>query len=1020
MITSLLTTDETGASLKNLLNQDKIGNMWLGISKQIAVQKPRERRPHMALMTENMTKTAAEKLLSNASEEAVTISNSEWCNASNHAKYPGALKPIEVVQFHRNRVCVKELGEFLGYVQENNLQHHAFGTKEYITATGATVLLDKMSTTANATKIMRDYSAARCNDNDSSSDENKCDKRCPNTNKPCILEKGHKNTPGQHRCKFTDKKSLSGSTIRKILDSLTNGHLTSLAGLDDEDTIKGGDNIKRCLEIADILSTDLNLPKNEANDIKNRIEQVLIYHKTDFPEHISRHGKKVCQCISCGLHAPDEHVPCQFREDDAQDHEGPCADCEASFQVFSDLLELSRRTQAPPNLSPVQQEKYYELEIEIQQCRTNFFQWRAHIVRKVVESEYANNQMKSLGIDEAIVVSDFKMKILPRYFRENQKKFFAKRGTACLGFMVLSNQEKKEGLVDAHYFLFFSNDTTQDTTFVLSAKAYVYDVFIRSHFQDVELVKVHFESDGAGAFNSNLAKACQPEWYEWTNGKIEEVQIRVSVNGDGKTSLDGIFGKTGKLISDAVNNQITDVVDAESCLKAYQHGAGIIGCTAAIILPNRESPLITSETRLKPFHRMVLDREKKEIICQTSSGYGDGSRISFASITQRWKCGPPTMPKYNVTTQIPSTKSETNSTHFTECKQSRQNNARMSKHKAREAAHTESMRVKFDAAFKRGLYLCQEPDPSKTLHCKCEFGTARGLEMHKNSGRHRFPSKNMLDTAAQMVSGADGMLRVGSHKNRANENGTYIAIDGSGAGTSEGDGWHVAGCYRKPSRAKSYMISTFPKLENELTRMFYDGEKNDGNKQGRQKYTAEEARKELCGMRQENGLLTFSSKSEHGHIPSIAQIKSVWARIRKKITSKNAKSFETEDADIEMDLEDDDIGPDIADESCANGNSGNFITNETQGVEDVANGNTKCLEGKTFFITGTFPEVGGGNADKVGVDNVEAMIKSFGGKVQLSRFSKYTSEFSIFCLSIHVHEKNFISVLFSFSFFILL
>ena len=114
-----------------------------------------------------------------------------------------------------------------------------------------------------------------------------------------------------------------------------------------------------------------------------------------------------------------------------------------------------------------------------------------------------------------------------------------------------------------------------------------------------------------------------------------------------------------------------------------------------------------------------------------------------------------------------------------------------------------------------------------------------------------------------------------------------------------------------------------------------------------------------------------------------------------------------------MDLEDDDIWPDIADESCANGNSGNCITNETQGVEDVENGN-KCLEGKTFFITGTFPEVGGGNADKVGVDNVEAMIKSFGGKVQLSRFSKYTSEFSIFCLSIHVHEKNFISVLFSF------
>ena len=52
----------------------------------------------------------------------------------------------------------------------------------------------------------------------------------------------------------------------------------------------------------------------------------------------------------------------------------------------------------------------------------------------------------------------------------------------------------------------------------------------------------------------------------------------------------------------------------------------------------------------------------------------------------------------------------------------------------------------------------------------------------------------------------------------------------------------------------------------------------------------------------------------------------------------------------------------------------------------------KFLKAKTFVISGTFPEVGGGKADALGVANVQAMIESFGGRV-VSRFSKKTSEY---------------------------
>merc|ERR1712151_515042 len=46
------------------------------------------------------------------------------------------------------------------------------------------------------------------------------------------------------------------------------------------------------------------------------------------------------------------------------------------------------------------------------------------------------------------------------------------------------------------------------------------------------------------------------------------------------------------------------------------------------------------------------------------------------------------------------------------------------------------------------------------------------------------------------------------------------------------------------------------------------------------------------------------------------------------------------------------------------------------------------LAGKTFVITGTFPEVGGGTGFQIGKDRVKKMITSFGGKVSSSVSAK--------------------------------
>jgi len=51
---------------------------------------------------------------------------------------------------------------------------------------------------------------------------------------------------------------------------------------------------------------------------------------------------------------------------------------------------------------------------------------------------------------------------------------------------------------------------------------------------------------------------------------------------------------------------------------------------------------------------------------------------------------------------------------------------------------------------------------------------------------------------------------------------------------------------------------------------------------------------------------------------------------------------------------------------------------------DGAVDDDKFLRGKTFVVSGMFPEVGGGDADAPGVANVKAMIHSFGGELTSS------------------------------------
>ena len=82
-----------------------------------------------------------------------------------------------------------------------------------------------------------------------------------------------------------------------------------------------------------------------------------------------------------------------------------------------------------------------------------------------------------------------------------------------------------------------------------------------------------------------------------SNGQVErskKKENRVTVNGDGKTSLDGNCGRLGTVLRSTVNNG-HGINNAKSCLSVFETGTCIRGTTLFIFDPIQDVVLETGE-----------------------------------------------------------------------------------------------------------------------------------------------------------------------------------------------------------------------------------------------------------------------------------------------------------------------------------------------------------------------------------------------------------------------------------------
>jgi hypothetical protein len=271
-----------------------------------------------------------------------------------------------------------------------------------------------------------------------------------------------------------------------------------------------------------------------------------------------------------------------------------------------------------------------ELRHDIDCRNADLIEYRSHMARHLSEDTWAALQLENLKDDEAIVTCDFKMKILSCFFRENQKKWFGKRGgTTLLGFMITTNtadeESKAKGLKEVTFVMMVTDDCLQDDWEVACAKNVVYKQYLPKH-----ITKVNFVSDGAGCFKSQLNRALQPFWKVWTG--VDEIVYRLTPAGDGKSALDGMFGRLNTVLRSSVDMGAS-YYNSKTITDAMADSNGLSSTQFARFEPDRSGQIegAVNGINLESILLTILDPERKEddqsTIAFKHSGYGEGGRI---------------------------------------------------------------------------------------------------------------------------------------------------------------------------------------------------------------------------------------------------------------------------------------------------------------------------------------------------------------------------------------------------------
>ena len=277
----------------------------------------------------------------------------------------------------------------------------------------------------------------------------------------------------------------------------------SLRGLDNT-AADGAEGFETLRKIVDELE-EFGASSEWCSQAKDKFSKGKLYLKTKYREHCQKHGS---ECPDhCRSFALSDSTDAKFKKECNHRHNRACSDCEALKDTIDEVISSIARYSSKMN-----KEQEGDLQYDARAAAAKIFEWKAHIIRALIQEQCKQDTVKRLQADQFFVIIDWAMKFDAMKFREKQSEWFAKRGMNWhISSVVL--KEGKESHVSSYAHLF--NSCKQDWFAVLSIEN-PFLMIKSSH----PATKTYLRSDEAGCYhNSELVSSL------YHLGKRQGIQI---------------------------------------------------------------------------------------------------------------------------------------------------------------------------------------------------------------------------------------------------------------------------------------------------------------------------------------------------------------------------------------------------------------------------------------------------------------------------------------------------------------
>ncbi|RHZ62731.1 hypothetical protein Glove_335g14 [Diversispora epigaea] len=225
------------------------------------------------------------------------------------------------------------------------------------------------------------------------------------------------------------------------------------------------------------------------------------------------------------------------------DHPITCSKCENLFHFFDKLKDI---------LS----EQYSETLDEYKQ---KLIAWMAHHARKTYLNIHVRTNLEELD-GEAVIIVDYKMKILPQSARETKAEFFGKRGWSLHSVLVYT-KNIEQNQMNVQTFDHWSDDTRQDAWYTASSLHTVFETI------NPKPKWVTIMSDNGMHYHCTELMLIVGKWKEWYN-IIPRKWVFLEA-GEAKTAIDSHHTQISQAIKRYIKlgYDINSGDDIESAIK---------------------------------------------------------------------------------------------------------------------------------------------------------------------------------------------------------------------------------------------------------------------------------------------------------------------------------------------------------------------------------------------------------------------------------------------------------------------